>query len=314
MTINLGFFGSVMPRRRPGNIGAMFEAEPARTLMRALYFGADGPDVVAPQTVINGTSALSGVGSQNAPAPATVIVSTSTLAGVGSQGYAAPGTVIVGTSTLSGVGSVIGAPSNVNAPQTVIESASQVVATARLVRVKATLIDRLAPPVSQIRAALHLRIGDYPHRVFLCRNEWSGGGPGRGDPRTVRTELGCGVDRKTGLIVPPKIEFTSPLKRPRINPTQRGATVASDVIYLTEVNPTMSERQIVRFAELGPQSEEFIEVEQVGIAGGSATTRPVKRYRIAETPFFMSVKLQWVVPIAPQAEGKPFGSALWLRR
>lgn len=187
------------------------------------------------------------------------------------------------------------------------------VSTAALatVRVKATLVDRLGPKVADLRATLTLKIGDRPYRVYLTTVRWSGGAPGHGSRAATRIELGCGVDKKTGLIQPPKIEASSPLKRPRTRVGPRGSTPGSgetDTIYLTQVDPRLLERDIVTLADLTPDQEAYVEIEPVGSRyAGVGAEHPVRRYRIAETPQRDAIGMQWVLALVPMEPSKSFG-------
>ncbi len=178
------------------------------------------------------------------------------------------------------------------------------------VTLRPTLLDKLGPRIAGLRATLTKKIGDRPYRVYLVTTTWSGGEPGRGEQARVRVELGCGVDRKTGLVQPPKIEASSPLSRPKWQVDRRGmssATGAADLLYLTQVDPTLVERDFVTFADLDRDQEAYVEIEHVGARGGVGAERPVRRYRIAQAPQFDAIAMQWIIGLQAQEPSKSYG-------
>jgi hypothetical protein len=187
-------------------------------------------------------------------------------------------------------------------------------ATKAGVRLRATLLGKLSPKISQLKAGIHKSVGDRPYRVFLVRSNWSGGRVGSGTRNLERTELGCGVDKKTGLIVPPELTYQSPHARPRFKQDKRGSSVSSkenDTMYITDLDPALTETVMVRIGNTG--QEEYVEIEKFGLSGGNSNEHPVRRYIVSSTPTFDSKKLSWILPVVPQDSPTSFGQ-LWQSR
>jgi hypothetical protein len=171
---------------------------------------------------------------------------------------------------------------------------------------RGTLLDRLAPRVARIRATTAAGLGDRPYRVYLVTTAWSGGDPGRGSQTRVRTEIGAGTDRRTGLTVPPKQGKTDPRQPYRVD--ARGSSMAPGTIYLSEIDPALVERDFVNFVDLAQHQESYFEIEPSGrfASGGLG---PVRRYRLAAVPEYDSCCMQWVLALSPQEPSRAFGNA-----
>jgi hypothetical protein len=182
----------------------------------------------------------------------------------------------------------------------------------RTVTLRPTLLDKLAPRIAGLRATLTKKIGDRPYRVYVVTTTWAGGAPGRGEQARVRIELGCGVDRKTGMIMPPKIENAAnpTTNTSRYAATMRGLTPSSDgsdTVYVSQIDPTLVERDFIGFVDLAQDQESYVEIEHTGSSGGIGEERPVRRYRVAGAPRKDALGMQWLLALVPQEPSKTFG-------
>lgn len=291
--------------RRPGEATTIGTGWPGSApLVVSLVFGL--PVLVQTVGVV-----AEGAG-QGVVTPRGVVVSAVRAEGAGAALVTPRGVVTAGV-VASGAGSavvgavVVPAPSSVTAA---VRAEGAALLSLETVTLRPTLLDKLGPRIAGLRATLTKKIGDRPYRVYLVTTTWSGGEPGRCEQARVRVELGCGVDRKTGLVQPPKIEASSPLARPKWQVDRRGmssATGAADLVYLTQVDPTLVERDFVTFADLHRDQEAYVEIEHVGARGGVGGERPVRRYRIAQAPTFDAIGMQWILGLQPQEPSKNYG-------
>ncbi|HEU4411182.1 MAG TPA: hypothetical protein VFS43_38370 [Polyangiaceae bacterium] len=318
--------GSLGPYAFP-NTRKAFEASPLGTARGAQGFALAAAFVFGtPALVVEAGASLVGAGQLSA-SPRGVGLAGASLEGLGRLSASPQGVGLAGAS-LGGRGELVAGPQGVLSAGARLEGASALVASPDVatgaaaalvgasalgletVTLRPTLLDKLGPKIGGLRATLALKIGDRPYRVYLTTVRWSGGEPGRGHRAPTRVELGCGVDRKTGLVQPPRIEATSPLKRPKYAAGRRGLTPASgetDVLYLTQLDPTYVERDLVPFVDLAAGEEAYYELEHVGGAGGAGGERPVRRYRLAEAPQKDALRMQWVLALVPVEPSKTFG-------
>lgn len=148
------------------------------------------------------------------------------------------------------------------------------------------LTDRAAQ-IARIRGQAHACAGTRPYRVTLVRSAWSGGQPGRGQQTTTRTPLGCGP-ACDGQVTPPKVLLEGAWARSMHGLVEQGRAV------LEEIDPTLTEAQLVAYGRQGPGEESWVEIEQDD-RDGPAGERPVRRYVIDGPPLRSTNPYGWVL-------------------
>lgn len=203
----------------------------------------------------------------------------------------------------TGLGLVV--PAAVSGASAVGQGAGE--ARVSTLRRKKTLFEALDPRIATLRATLTAAIGDRPYRLYLVTATHHGGEAGRGSVSRTRREIGCGEDKKTGEIMPPKIDqgrAQSYATGPRgLSPTSG----SSDTIYVSQISPTLIERDFVNFVDLASDQESYFELEHVGKAGGVGAERPIRRYRLAKAPVRDTPGMQWTLALVPVEPSKTFG-------
>lgn len=259
-----------------------------------LFFGT--PSLVVGATVVTG-----GAGAGLAtPEPTRVAVIT----GGAAVAHARPATVVAATALGAGQGGAL--VGSVDAPLALVGGGGASALVGGLV-LKATLLGRLTPRISTLRAKLTKAIGDRPYRLYLTTAGWSGGRPGGGVAARTRVELGCGVDTKTGMMMPPLIE---PKNSVMFDPGVRGlaqAVSSGAKLKVSQISPALVARDIVNFAGLTDSQESYFELEFVGTPGGNGGERAVQRCRLAAAPFYDAYGMGWLLELAPVEPSQSFG-------
>lgn len=152
--------------------------------------------------------------------------------------------------------------------------------------------EAMAPAINAARQ-INTDLGLRPYRVVSVRLHWSGGERGRGDVTRVWER-----------------EF---LPRPRVEPRIKrelrdGGVVERGIVVLTELNPELTEDEIMDLVHLrlGPGDDGFIEVF-IDARDGNTERRP---YAIDGVPERRADRFDWRVTLTQLAQGRGRGAQI----
>ena len=169
-----------------------------------------------------------------------------------------------------------------------------------------TFLERFAKTADRIRGNVHGRMGTHAYRVTLVLKTWPGGEPGRGKPRNMRYELGCGKD-STGRVVPPSVLDDEGVKLRYGNRAE--GMIEEGELLISEISAALiTELGLSQFGSLTDDESVIFEVQQDTRDGSTA---PVRTMLLKASPTHDVQGCQWSLVLKPaQAENEAFGPPL----
>ena len=173
-------------------------------------------------------------------------------------------------------------------------------------RAPRTFLERFAKTADRIRGNVHGRMGTHAFRVWLVLTTWPGGEHGRGTPRKVHHEIGCGRD-SSGRVVPPSVLDDEGIKL-RYGDRAEGLIEEGELL-ISEVSASLiTELGLSQFGSLADDESAVFEVQQDARDGSTA---PVRTMLLKGSPTHDVQGCQWSLVLKPaQADNDAFGPPL----
>lgn len=163
-----------------------------------------------------------------------------------------------------------------------------------------TLLERLSPRVAMIRAKAHGMVGTHVYRLFLVKQTWTGGEPGRGEAiESSRLELGCGRTSDGRVVAPAIQDATGPAARYKY--LAEGIVEEGDIVVTEISDYLVEEYNISTFGDLQTDESTFFEVQHDRRQDESR----LRRYQLVGQPQHDVQGCQWILhlrPIVTQSE------------